>query len=224
MKSESKSSEQVYQMLLKEFLKTAYLLTFKKGHFNVSDFGTSLKRSQDEALALLSVLKSLQMIKRVSKPPDHYIISSGGRNNLKIVLTGGVFDIFHLGHLKTLKEAKSIGDILFVVVASDETVEVNKGRPPLNSQSNRIELLSHIDIVDIVQKGVSDPTRFLDIVINVKPDVIALGYDQSLTENKLLTLLGDHGLQNIEVIKLKARIPNEKSSLKFKKLDEHSFE
>ena len=224
MKNESKSTEQVFQLLLKEFLRTAYLLSFEKGSFSVADFTSSLKRTQDEGLALLSVLKSLHMIKSVSDPPEHYSITTGGRNNLKIVLTGGVFDIVHLGHLKTLKEAKSRGDILFVVVASDEIVEANKGRLPLNSQTSRVKLLSHIDIVDIVQEGTSETNKFLDVVLNVKPDVIVLGYDQSLTEARLSKLLSDHGLQNVEIFKLEARIPNEKSSLKFKNLDEHSFE
>lgn len=224
MNSELKPTDQFFHTLLKEFLKTAYLLTSQKGSFSVSDFTNSLKRTQDEGLALLSVLKNLHMIRSVTDPPDHFSITEGGKNNLKIVLTGGVFDIVHLGHLKTLKEAKSHGDILFVIIASDETVEANKGRHPLNNQSSRVELLSHIDIVDIVKKGASDRQKFLDIVIKVKPDVIVLGYDQSLSEDKLFKLLSDQGLQNTEIIKLEARIPNEKSSLKFKNLDEHSFE
>ena len=224
MNRELKSTDQVFHKLLKEFLKVAYLLTFQKGSFSVSEFTKDLKRTQDEGVALLSVLKSLHMIKSVADPPNHYSITEGGKNNLRIVLTGGVFDIVHLGHLKTLKEAKKHGDILFIIVASDETVEANKGRKPLNNQKNRVVLLSHIDFVDIVIKGASDPNKFLDIAIKVRPDVIILGYDQTLSEEKLTSLLSDHVLQNIEIIKLKARIPNEKSSLKFKNLDEHSFE
>lgn len=223
MKSESKSTE-VFQVLLKEFLKAAYLLTFRNGSFNVFDFANYLKRTQEEALALLSVLKGLHMVRSVPNPPEHYTITAGGRNNLRIVLTGGAFDIVHLGHLKTLREAKSGGDILVVVVASDETIRKNKGRPPLNSQANRIELLSQFNFVDVVLKGKSDPKKVLDVVSEVEPDIIAIGYDQSLTEAKLFQLLSEKGLQNIEIVKLRARIPNEKSSLKFKNLDEHSFE
>ncbi|MFX1504633.1 MAG: adenylyltransferase/cytidyltransferase family protein [Promethearchaeota archaeon] len=224
MNSKLKPTDQVFHALLKEFLKLAYLLTFQKGSFSVTEFAKGLKRTEDEGVALLSVLRSLHMIRSVVDPPEHYSITEGGRNNLRIVLTGGVFDIVHLGHLKTLKETKKHGDILFVIVASDETVEAKKGRKPLNNQENRIELLSHIDFVDIVMRGSSDPKKFLDIAINVKPDVIILGYDQTLSEEKLSNLLDDQGLQNIEIVKLEARIPNEKSSLKFKNLDEHSFE
>jgi len=224
MNSEQKPIDQLFYTLLKEFLKVAYLLTFQKGSFSVTEFAENLKRTQEEGVALLSVLKSLHMIKSVDDPPGHYSITEGGKNNLKIVLTGGVFDIVHLGHLKTLKEAKSHGDILYVIIASDETVKANKGRKPLNNQENRVELLSHIDIVDIVERGASDPKKFIDIAIKVKPDVIILGYDQTHSEGKLTQLLSDHGLQYTEIIKLEARIPNEKSSLKFKNLDEHSFE
>jgi cytidyltransferase-like protein len=224
MNSELKSTDQDFHTLLKEFLKVAYLLTFQRGSFSISEFSKGLQRTQEEGIALLSVLRSLHMIKSVVDPPDHYSITDGGKNNLRIVLTGGVFDIVHLGHLKTLKEAKKHGDILFVIIASDETVEANKGRKPLNNQDNRVELLSHIDFVDIVLRGASDPKKFLDITINVKPDVIILGYDQTLSEVKLSRLLNEHGLQNTEIIKLEAKIPNEKSSLKFRNLDEHSFE
>lgn len=223
MKDESESME-IFQVLLKEFLKTAYLLTLKQGSFSIDDFSNHLKRTQDEGVALLSVLKSLHMVKTVINPAGHYIITTGGRNNFRIVLTGGVFDIIHLGHIETLKEAKSHGDILVVVVASDETVRRSKGRPPQNSQTNRVELLLHLDVVDVAQKGTSDPDKFLDIVKSIQPDTIALGYDQSLTETKLSKLLGDHGLQNIEIIKLKSRVPNEKSSMKIKNLDQYSFE
>ncbi|MFX0051939.1 MAG: adenylyltransferase/cytidyltransferase family protein [Candidatus Hodarchaeota archaeon] len=224
MNKDGSSSINSYQNLLKEFLKVAYFLTLKKKIFSADDFSKSLNRTVDEGLALLAVLKSMQLVKSVLEPPDHYQITTGGRNNLKIVMTGGVFDIVHLGHLKTLKEAKSQGDILVVIVAADQTVKSNKGRPPINSQENRMELISHLDIVDIVEKGSPDPKNFMDIVGLYQPDIITLGYDQSLTEAKLSQLLQDNELFNIEVIRLQANIPNEKTSLKIKNIDEHSFE
>ncbi|MFX0174164.1 MAG: adenylyltransferase/cytidyltransferase family protein [Candidatus Hodarchaeota archaeon] len=224
MNKDGSSSTDSYQNLLKEFLKAAYFLTLKEKTFSADEFSKSLNRTVDEGKALLAVLKSMQFIKSVLEPPNHYQITTGGRNNLKIVMTGGVFDIIHLGHLKALKEAKNRGDILVVIIAADETVKSNKGRPPINSQENRKELLSHFDIVDIAEKGSPDPKKFLDIVGIYQPDIIALGYDQSLTEVKLSKLLQDNELNNIEVIRLQANIPNEKTSLKIKNIDEHSFE
>ncbi len=51
-----------------------------------------------------------------------------------------------------------------------------------------------------------------------------LGYDQSSTEKMLLDHLEQSNIHNIEIKRLKARVPNEKSSIKMKNLDEHSFE
>ncbi len=212
------NSEEDYKTLLKTFLKSAYYLTLVKGSFSEKNFSESIKRSEEEGKALLSVLKGMNLVKSVPKSLTHYKISTGGRNNLKIVMTGGAFDILHLGHIRTLKEARKKGDFLIVVVASDNTVEKNKGRPPINSQKKRVELLSHIDLVDLVRKGSSDPAKFLDIVTQYKPDTIVLGYDQALTEEKLSRMLFKHGIQNTEVIRLDTQIPNEKSSLKLRSL------
>ena len=152
------------------------------------------------------------------------MITQGGKNNLKIILTGGVFDIIHLGHINTLKAAKEGGDILIIVVASDKMVESTKGRPPLNSQANRMKLLEELTIVDITAKGSPDPSKFLETVVEYEPNVIALGYDQASTEKMLLDQLEKFEMDNIEIKKLDIQVPNEKSSLKIKTLDQHSFE
>ncbi len=213
-----------FQRLLKKFLIEAYLLTDKFGSFDVELFSERLNRTHEEIKALLSILKGLNMINTIPEVENHYKISSGGINNIKLVLTGGVFDILHLGHLKTLEEAKKLGDILIVVVASDTTVKKRKGRLPINNQENRIKLLSYLNFVDIVVGGDPDPNKFINIVKNYHPNSIVLGYDQSLTEEKLSELLDENKLSDIEIIRLGSQIPNEKSSLKVKNLDKHSFE
>ena len=223
MKSDS-SSDGIFHILLKTFLKAAYLLTLENGSFDVETFSEKIMRTKEEGKALISVIRSLNMIEPMSSTKDIYKITAGGKNNLKLVLLGGVFDIVHLGHIETIKAAKELGDMLLVVVASDETVKSSKGRAPLNSQHNRAELLSHFNVVDIVHEGNPDPSKFLDVIIDYQVDVIALGYDQSSMETKLHDLLNEHGLKDIEVIKLKTSVPNEKSSLKLKNLDEKSFE
>ena len=214
----------LFHTLLKEFLKTAYILTVKKGAFNSKEFSISLKRTEEEATSLLSVLIGLKMVKRVPEHDNNYSLTQGGKNNIKVVLTGGVFDIIHLGHVNTLKSAKEDADILIVVVASDKMVEDSKGRPPLNNQENRMKLLDELLIVDIVAKGDPDSSKFLDSVIEYEPDTIVLGYDQNSTEEMLMTYLENSELKNIEIKKLTSHIPNEKSSLKKQNLDEHSFD
>lgn len=214
----------LFQTLLKEFLKTAYVLTIKNGSFSVKEFSIEHNRTEEEGKSLLSVLIGLKLIRKVLDPSDHYSITQGGKNNLKVVLTGGVFDIIHLGHVNTLKTAKEGADVLVVVVASDEIVESSKGRPPLNNQVNRMKLLEELMIVDIVAKGDPDSSKFLDSVIEYEPDTIVLGYDQTSTEEMLMKYLEKSSIREIEIKKLKSHIPNEKSSLKKEKLDEHSFD
>jgi len=214
----------LFQTLLKEFLKTAYVLTTKNGSFSTKEFSVNLNRTEEEGESLLSVLVGMKLIRKVSDPSNHYSITQGGKNNLKVVLTGGVFDIIHLGHVNTLKTSKKEADILVVVVASDEMVESSKGRPPLNNQTNRMRLLEELMIVDIVAKGDPDSSKFLDSVIEYEPDTIVLGYDQTSTEEMLMKYLEDSNIRSIEIKKLDSHIPNEKSSLKKEKLDEHSFD
>ncbi|MHA1969171.1 MAG: adenylyltransferase/cytidyltransferase family protein [Candidatus Hodarchaeales archaeon] len=223
MKNDS-SSPEIFQILLKKFLRAAYLLTLKNGSFDSETFSNKIMRTHEESKALISVLISMNMVERVHGSKDSYKVTVGGRNNLKLVLLGGVFDIVHLGHLETMKTAKKFGDMLLIVVASDETVKSSKGRAPINSQKNRAELLSHFNIVDIVHKGSPDPSKFLDVVIDYHADVIALGYDQGSMETRLYELLNERGLKDIEVIRLETKVPNEKSSLKLQNLDEKSFD
>jgi len=76
------------------------------------------------------------------------------KNNpsIKIVATNGCFDILHIGHLKMLKHAKSLGDILIVGLNSDESVKSLKGPSrPINNQENRKKLLEELRCVDFVQ-------------------------------------------------------------------------
>ena len=67
----------------------------------------------------------------------------------KIVLAGGVFDIIHPGHIHTLNDAKKLGDILVVVVATDKTAVKMKKREPLHSAELRQELVSSLSMVDL---------------------------------------------------------------------------
>ena len=94
----------------------------------------------------------------------------------KIVLAGGVFDIIHPGHIHTLNAAKALGDVLVVAIATDKTAQKMKKRQPLHDQKLRRELVSSLSMVDVALVG--NEEDIFETVKMVKPNVIALGYDQ----------------------------------------------
>jgi cytidyltransferase-like protein len=101
-------------------------------------------------------------------------------SNSRIVLAGGVFDIIHPGHIHTLNDAKKLGDVLVVVVATDKTAIKMKKREPLHSAELRQELVSSLTMVDLCIIG--DEGDIFKTVDLVRPQIIALGYDQTHQE------------------------------------------
>jgi FAD synthetase len=134
-----------------------------------------------------------------------------GREQIKVVLVGGVFDLLHAGHIHTLKSAKLLGDVLIIVVATDSTVSnLKKNRKIYHDEKSRLELVSSIKFVDgaIIgrKKSIYDTVEF------VRPDIIALGYDQIHDEIVMKKNCFDRGL-NLDVVRLSSPIPELKSSL-----------
>jgi len=119
---------------------------------------------------------------------------------VKVVATG-VFDIIHIGHAHFLNAAKEHGDHLTVIVANDATVRKMKGEPILSDQ-RRSEVVLQLKPVDEVVIGRTGD--MLDIIVeDIKPDVIALGFDQRLfTRKELEVKLLERGLQ-VKVVRLK---------------------
>ena len=98
----------------------------------------------------------------------------------------GTFDLLHLGHIYYLKEAKKLGDILAVVVSTDTTVRRLK-HEPVNSEEIRLNLIKELKIVDEAYLGHEED--MYEIVEEIKPDIIALGFDQIHDENKIKSKL-----------------------------------
>ena len=95
----------------------------------------------------------------------------------KIVLVGGCFDLVHLGHLTFLEKAKSIGDVLIILLESDKTIRRLKGaNRPINSQVNRAKFLTYLKSVDIIVLLPEFKTnqQYQSLVQQIKPDVIAV--------------------------------------------------
>lgn len=109
------------------------------------------------------------------------IIKNLKKNNKKIVFTNGCFDIIHLGHIKLLKKAKSLGDILVVGLNTDESVRKLKGpNRPINPQRDRAEILDSIKYVDYVVLFNEDTPYKL--ITEIKPDIVVKGADYQTKE------------------------------------------
>jgi rfaE bifunctional protein nucleotidyltransferase chain/domain len=92
----------------------------------------------------------------------------------KVVWTNGVFDLIHAGHVRSLRDAKALGDVLIVGINSDESAKKFKGAGrPLMCQEDRAELLSALDMVDFVTIfEESDPSAAL---ARLQPDIHCKG-------------------------------------------------
>jgi len=114
------------------------------------------------------------------------------------VMATGTFDLLHLGHIYYLKEAKKQGDKLAVVVATDSTVRKLK-HEPVNSEEIRLGLIKELKIVDEAYLGHEDD--MYEIVKEIKPDIIALGFDQIHDEKKITDELKKRNL-SAKVVRL----------------------
>ena len=128
----------------------------------------------------------------------------------KIVLAGGVFDIIHPGHINTLNAAKKLGGTLVVVVATDKTALKMKKRKPLHSAELRQELVSSLSMVDLCIIG--DEDDIFKTVDLVKPQIIALGYDQTHQEKYITEGCRKINL-DVTVARLESPRPETSSSL-----------
>ncbi len=98
------------------------------------------------------------------------------RGDKKVVFTNGCFDVLHIGHLRCLQAARSLGDMLVIGLNTDESVRALKGPSrPLNNQASRAEMLSGFDCVDyVVLFGEATASETIELL---KPDVYCKGGD-----------------------------------------------
>ena len=117
------------------------------------------------------------------------------------VMAVGVFDLLHAGHLHYLEQAKSLGTELVVVVAHDDTVRSQK-HEPVTSQELRCRMVKGLKPVDEAIVGNSPGTPIFDILNVVKPNVIALGYDQKHPIDSIRNGLDEHGFSDVELTRV----------------------
>jgi FAD synthetase len=121
----------------------------------------------------------------------------------KIVLASGVFDLLHLGHVRFLEEAKKAGGKdaeLIVIVARDSTVENRKCKKPIMPENQRRALVESLKVVDEAILGYEN-FDIGGVIERIKPDIIAVGYDQDGMEKTVKKYLDEHGLK-IKVVRI----------------------
>lgn len=109
------------------------------------------------------------------------------------VMAFGSFDVLHPGHLYFLRQAKKQGDKLMVVIARDSTFKKIKNQEPKYTERERLEHVRAIPAVDKAMLGYeADP---YEIIEEINPDVICLGYDQNSFAENLKEKLKQRGME-----------------------------
>lgn len=184
----------------KSLLKSMYLLQLRRRFFTIAELVQKTGLDGDKSNDVSRRLMASAMLER--RNSDEYCVLPAGRLRIRVVLAGGVYDILHLGHLAVLTEAKTHGDVLVVVVATDVTVETLKGRRPVFPEEDRRALVESLKPVDAAILGYEDVGMGYEQVIDeVKPDIIALGYDQDTLARTITELVKRRGLK-IEIVRL----------------------
>lgn len=103
------------------------------------------------------------------------------RRGLRVVTTNGCFDLLHIGHVRNLEAARSLGDLLIVGVNSDASVRTIKGRArPIVPVRERAAIVAALDCVDYVFIfGAQDPRGWLS---KIRPDIHVKGSDRMLKD------------------------------------------
>lgn len=114
------------------------------------------------------------------------------------VMAQGVFDIIHPGHLYYLSESSDLGDELHVVIARDSRVKERKEL--IMSEQERLELMDALEVVDEAWLG--SEGKIYNILEEVTPDIITIGYDQPYDLDEIKEKQEEHGYYGIEVTRI----------------------
>jgi cytidyltransferase-like protein len=204
---------QLEETLTKKILASIYIQSLKSDQFSeISDRITSRDRAKPEympAPVFGEYLAELERHGLVCYEENSLQLTLEGRKKILVVMIGGSFDIIHPGHIDTLRQAKTLGDVLVVSVARDSTYKRNKGKEPIHNENLRQELVSCVKFVDAAVLGSEDD--IFETVRFLKPDIIALGYDQLHSESAIKEGAKKVGIEP-KVVRLKSQVPDIKTS------------
>ncbi|MDD3626619.1 MAG: D-glycero-beta-D-manno-heptose 1-phosphate adenylyltransferase [bacterium] len=104
------------------------------------------------------------------------IIEREKKRKKKIVFTNGCFDLLHIGHIRYLKKAKTLGDILILGLNTDSSVQKLKGNSrPILPEKERAEILDALEMIDYIV-FFKEETPF-NLISKIKPDILVKGAD-----------------------------------------------
>lgn len=112
---------------------------------------------------------------------------------MKKILVFGTFDGLHEGHKDFFRQAKEHGEYLVVVVGRDSTVLSVKKKLPKQNENKRLEAVQKAPYVDYARLGNEGVSKY-EVIKEVKPDIICLGYDQTFFVGKLEDKIKEFGL------------------------------
>jgi rfaE bifunctional protein nucleotidyltransferase chain/domain len=140
------------------------------------------------------------------------IIDKAKASNKRIVFTNGCFDIIHKGHVRYLRQAKALGDVLIVGLNSDSSVRRIKPGRPINPEDDRAEVLSSLEMVDYVV--IFDEDTPYELIRFLRPHILVKGGDWKVEDiigsdlvEKTVSLPYVEGVSTTEVIKKIKNMP-----------------
>jgi cytidyltransferase-like protein len=190
----------------KDLLKAIFVRNLVKGKTSRRELSKMMDVPQRD---LAARLHSLEEEGLAESGGSGVRLTPKGRRRLKVVFIGGTFEVIHAGHLYTIEEAKKLGDILVVVVARDSTVRKRKNREPIAPEEERVKVAGAIRQVDAAILG--SETNIYDTLERVKPDIVALGYDQYHAEAEIIAEARRRGM-GLKAVRLDSPIPTLKTS------------
>jgi cytidyltransferase-like protein len=189
-----------------DVLRAVYSANLREGRPTVNAVALIMERPPEEVSKRLHSAATSGLL-QLNGPK--VVLTPRGRSKLKVVMIGGAFEIIHPGHLHTVEQARKLGNTLVVVVAADKTVTKNKGRDPVTSQEWRVKLVSAVRGVDVGLPG--GQGSIYDTLEKVRPDVVALGYDQTHNPKDIELEARSRGLE-LSVVRLSSPLPDVKTS------------
>jgi len=132
------------------------------------------------------------------------------------VLVFGTFDPLHEGHSHFFRQAKALGGHLTVVTALDSTIKQFKQRPPHQSQDERLAEVQADPSVNQAILGDQQPDQYR-LLEKLDFDILALGYDQTPSDDEVRDKLKQAGKKHVQVVRLKSHQPHRFKSGKMRR-------